>query len=324
MTATLAVAPKQTSALTRDDAIERAERAVYRHYGLHPSMRRVRLDTGAGHADVRLTEFGQDEKRPPVVLLHGIGSANVLAAPLLPAFQDRRVIAVDWPGHGLSGACVLPQTLAVRTHAVTTLASLLDALHVEQVDLVGHSMGAQFSLYAALDLGSRVRRIALLGAPGAALLGVRPIPVMKALAIPGIGRPLLSAPMPERTFRRNQDLVLGRGALAQAPADLLVALYLLAGRRLNAASIASFFRALIRRGSIRKGVQLSLDELGRIRQPVLFVWGDGDVFLTPLAGAASVVAVRDVRLLRLPTAGHAPWLQAQAAVSIAVAAHLTP
>ena len=306
----------------RDGAIRAAERAAYTYYGIEGTERRVRVDAGCGHVDVRVTEFGDDTSQVPVVMLHGIGSATVLGASLVRHLRDRRVIAVDWPGHGLSGPCVLPPTLGIRTHATTTIASLLDALGIEQADIVGHSLGAQFTLYAAHDLAARVRRIVLLGAPGAAILGVKPVTVMKVLATPGLGRALLSTPMSQRSFHRNQDLTLGPGALDDSPPKLVEAAYLLAGRVGNAASIASFFRALIRRGTVRHGVGLPLEELGRIAQPALFVWGDQDVFLTPARAATSIVALRDTRLLRLPTAGHAPWLQADRKVGSTVAEHL--
>lgn len=317
---TLARVGRATEA--RDNAIRTAERAAYDYFGSTPRERRIVIDTGCGRCEVRITEFGDDRSHPPIVLFHGIASATVLAAPLLAHLDGRRVIALDWPGHGLSGPCVVSPRLGIRTHAVTTITSLFDRLELSEVDLVGHSLGAQFTLYAAHDLGPRVRRIALLGAPGAAIIGVRPLPVMKALAVPGLGPALLSAPIPERLFRRSQDLALGAGALDAVPPALIEALHLLAGRRSNATSIASFFHSLIRGGRIRRGVGLTVEELGRIGQPVLFAWGDQDVFLAPAAAASSIVAVRDVRLLRLPATGHAPWLQALASVGRAIGAHL--
>lgn len=306
-----------------DERVRRAERLVYEHYGLIPHDRELEVDTGNGRVAVRITEFAPSAPGVPVVALHGIGSTTVLAASLFAGLPARRIIAVDWPGHGLSGPCLLPTALPLRTHVNATLTSLLDELGVTQVDLVGHSMGAQFSLYAALDVPSRVRRVVTLGAPGAAFVGVRPVPAMKALAVPGLGRALLSIRMSERTFRRTQDQILGPGAFDESPPGLVDALHLLAQRRANAASIASYFRALIRAGRVRGDVQLTPDALDRVAQPVLFVWGDQDVFLRPIAAATSIVSVRDVRLLRLPTAGHAPWLQAPTVVSDAVAQHVS-
>lgn len=304
------------------DRIRAAEALVYRHYGVDPVEGSRRVDTGCGRTDVRFTEFSPHAPGVPVVVFHGVGSATVLAAALLGQLGHRRVIAVDWPGHGLSGPCVLPAQLGLRTHAVTTLASLLDTLGIRQVDLVGHSLGAQFSLYVAHDLPARVRRVVLLGAPGAALEGVKPAAAMKLLAVPGLGRALLSLPMSQRTFTNTQDVFLGRGAFDDSPAELAATLLLIGNRRANAASIASFFRALIKRGSVRDGVALTHEELERIQKPLLFVWGDQDVFLAPRDAASAIVSVRDVRLLRLPTAGHAPWLRSLDLVGPAVVDHL--
>lgn len=80
--------------------------------------------------------------------------------------------------------------------------------------------------------------------------------------------------------------------------------------------------SLIRRGAVRPGLSLRTVELGRLKQPALVVWGDLDVFMTPLSASSAIVAIRDVRLLRLPTAGHAPWLGAEALVGPAIAEHL--
>jgi len=307
-----------------DEAIRLSERLAYAHYGAEPLEKWVRLQTGHGAVDVRLTEFGADNGDVPIVLLHGIGSATILAASLVPHLAGRRIIAVDWPGHGLSGPCIVSPAIGIRPHAVATLTSLLDHLGFAEVDLIGHSLGAQFSLYAAHDLGSRIRRIVLLGAPGAAIAGVKPLAIMKMLAAPGLGRALLAAPVSDRMFRLNQDLALGTDALGSAPPQLVHALLLFANRKGNAASIASFFRCLIVRGSVRADVSLTTDELRAIQQPTLFAWGDKDVFMAPELAAPALAAMHDVRLLQLTAAWHAPWLQAPDIVGQAVADHLKP
>lgn len=71
------------------------------------------------------------------------------------------------PGTGYSRArAVFPNGTDLRRFAVSVMDSLMDKLGIHRVDLVGHSLGAQFSVYAALDLAAQVRRVVLLGAPG--------------------------------------------------------------------------------------------------------------------------------------------------------------
>jgi alpha-beta hydrolase superfamily lysophospholipase len=313
---------QRLSPLDRDRLIRDYEHAACAAYDAEPVE--VLLDgpeVGAARS-VRVLTFNRSAAGTPVILLHGIASVSVLAAPLLPYLRDRPVYAVDWPGHGLSGPSVLSPGTSFRTHAVSVIRSLIEQIGAEQVDLVGHSLGAQISLYSGLDLGRWVRRIVLLGAPGASFQATRPLPVMKLLAIPKLGETLLRIPLSRRTFASNNDMALGKGALDQLPPELVEAAFLLAGRRSNASSIASFFRALVRRGSIRAGVSLEPADLGRVLQPILMCWGDEDVFLTPMQGAASIASFRDVRLVRISGAGHAPWLQATDVVGRAIVDHL--
>jgi pimeloyl-ACP methyl ester carboxylesterase len=187
---------------------------------------------------------------------------------------------------------------------------------------MGHSLGGQFSLYAALDLGPRVRRIVLLGAPGAGFEGVKPAPVMIILAIPGIGRGMLALPMSRKAFVRNNENTLGKGALRHVPEELITT-GLLSGRRKSfAPSVASYFHALICRRQVRTEVMVTPEELATLTQPTLIALGEEDVFLSPAGAARSINAIPDHRLLVLPGVGHAPWLQAPDAVGTAIAEHL--
>jgi pimeloyl-ACP methyl ester carboxylesterase len=314
---------RRLTATERDAAIGAAESKAYADRGLKPVMSMITVDTGCGPTQIRVTEFGAENAGVPVLLLHGIASVSVLAAPLLDGLEGRRVVAVDWPGHGLSGSCVLPRDASVRAHAMRVLASLMQQLDLSTVDLVGHSLGGQFSLYAALDMPDRVRRLVLLGAPGAAFAGVKPVPAMKLLAVPGLGAAALSMPLSKKMFKRTNDDMLGVGALDHLGDNVVTAAYLLAGRKRNARSIASFFRRLLRRGRVRDGVALSSEELSRVAAPVLLVWGDVDTFLTPRAAVDSIESLRDAQLVRLPGAGHAPWLQNEDETVAALKAHLS-
>lgn len=144
---------------------------------------------------------------------------------------------------------------------------------------------------------------------------------MKLLAVRGLGRVLLSLPMSDKAFHRSGEMSLGPGVVETLTQPVYDAARLVGGRRANAASIAGFFRSFLRRGRVRPGVAVPPAELAGITQPVLMVWGDRDVFLTPEAGAASARALPDGRLMRLD-AGHAPWLEHEHEVGQAIAAFL--
>jgi pimeloyl-ACP methyl ester carboxylesterase len=146
---------------------------------------------------------------------------------------------------------------------------------------------------------------------------------MKLLAVPGLGAAALSMPLSKKMFKRTNDDMLGVGALDHLGDNVVTAAYLLAGRKRNARSIASFFRRLLRRGRVRDGVALSSEELSRVAAPVLLVWGDVDTFLTPRAAVDSIESLRDAQLVRLPGAGHAPWLQNEDETVAALKAHLS-
>lgn len=304
--------------MSSDPGIRAAEFAAYREVGAEPRDRLLALHDGDQAVDVRITEVGEPGSAPPVVLQHGIASATVLFASLLPHLADRHVVLVDWPGHGLSGTVRITPGAGVRRHVKGVFGSLLDTLGFDQVDVVGHSLGAQFGIYSALDHPSRIRRLVTLGAPGAGLAGTRPIPVMRLLSVRGLGRVALSLPMSDKQFRQSGAMALGAGVMEAQTREVYDAAKLVAGRRANAAGTASFFHALLHRGQVRPGVVVGADELAVLGQPVLLCWGDKDVFLTPDAAQASIEAIPDHRLLRL-TGGHGPWLEHPDEVGSAVA-----
>jgi pimeloyl-ACP methyl ester carboxylesterase len=282
-----------------------AEAAVYDHYGLTRTEHTISL-AGAG-GSIRVVEIGSDAGRPPIVLLHGIASVTAAAIPLLPLLGDRRILAVDWPGHGLSDPLVLGRGADLRAHARLVIDAVFDGFGIEKADIVAHSLGGQFALYYALNRPERVRRLVLLGAPGAGFEGVRPVAAMRLMSAPGIGRAILALPASFDAYRKNSDGMLGRGALDPYPRGITEVGYLGSQRPGFASSLASFFRALITPFSVREGVAVRRAQLATISTPTLMVWGDDDVFLTPARGRKNVDAIPGAKLL-IVHGGHAPWL----------------
>ena len=95
---------------------------------------------------------------PPLVLLHGLGEGAADWAGVAPAFaRHRRVYAPDLRGHGRSDR---PGDYSVELMAADAL-GFLDALHLDRVDLIGHSMGGLVGFLLAGDHPGRVGRLIL-------------------------------------------------------------------------------------------------------------------------------------------------------------------
>src|SRR5215217_1662969 len=95
----------------------------------------------------------------PTLLLHGAYGTTGLWGDLLPGLAaGRQIIAVDLQGHGRTADIARP----IRYEPMAEdCAALLDYLGIEQVDVVGYSMGAATGLRLAIQHPERVRRQAL-------------------------------------------------------------------------------------------------------------------------------------------------------------------
>ncbi len=102
---------------------------------------------------------GQGE---PLLLLHGGLGSTSMFAPLLPAFTDhRQVIAVDLHGHGRTELGARKIDLV---DIGNDMATVLEALGYEQVDVLGYSFGGGVAFRLAVQHPRKVRRLALVSA----------------------------------------------------------------------------------------------------------------------------------------------------------------
>jgi len=100
---------------------------------------------------------GPDDS-PPLVLLHALGESAADWDHVVPAFADRwRVLAVDLRGHGASDH---PGNYSLELMRDDILA-ILDALDLDRVDLVGHSLGGFVAHLVAQHAPDRVSRLVL-------------------------------------------------------------------------------------------------------------------------------------------------------------------
>lgn len=117
--------------------------------------------TGAG--PLRVVEAGEG---PPVLLLHGWGSAPEQYAPLLwrLAEQGRRALAVTLPGFADSAA---PRSGTIRGVLDMLLEAVSETgLAEEPLDLVGHSLGGLLAARMAQVMPVAPRTVVLVNAAG--------------------------------------------------------------------------------------------------------------------------------------------------------------
>lgn len=102
---------------------------------------------------------GDDQDRPPVMLVHGMAGDHTTWHAFARAMRraGRTVLSVDLRGHGRSGRAETYRLDDFRDD----LKFVLDDLEIDEVDVVAHSLGAQTALRLAMDVPDRVRHLVL-------------------------------------------------------------------------------------------------------------------------------------------------------------------
>jgi pimeloyl-ACP methyl ester carboxylesterase len=244
---------------------------------------------------------------PPVVFVHGLGSAGYLEWRFnLPVVARRhRVCAPDLPGFGRSDQP--PDGYGIPLFA-RVVERYLDELGEPPV-LVGTSMGGRVVLEVALRRPELVRRLVLVNALGV----VRPSVGLfyPLVVLPRVGEGMLHVMrealhrLPSGAIREGARRLGVAGDLEQVLDDH----YLVDLREMHATegyrrAYAATVRALARREAYRAGVLL--DRLAATRLPVLLIWGEGDRLLPLERAREALDRLPGARLVVIEGAGHAP------------------
>ena len=283
-----------------DQELQEAQAALLARFAPETRVRRIRWSEGR----TQVFELGSGS---PLLYVHGgLGGAYEVVPILAALAKNHRVIAVDRPGHGLADPFDY-RGVDLLDHARTFLGDILDALELTPVDVVANSMGALWCVAFGIDAPSRVSRLALVGAPFG--IARRPpllmLPFGLPLIGPRLGRYVLSNATREGSRKFWDQLFVEHPERLD---DLLLDVDVAHTRR-NVASMLSLIACVAdwRRLGYRR--ELILGERWRaLTIPTLLLWPEHDAFGSPEAGETLVATNPNLRLVRLPGAGHLPWI----------------
>ena len=212
----------------------------------------------------------------PIVFLHGYVDSARAWVPLLPQLpRDRRLLIVDLRGSGISSK---PDCCYSRFDLAYDVRLLLDALHVPEADIVGHSLGSIVAQTFAETWPERTHRLVLVSSTGGARAGCTASTAASTSVAMRAAIAQLSDPIdPESTFIRDWFA-------SPAPVDPE---FLRRQRRDAAATPTRVWLALIDQGIANvDGLQ---GMLPRIQAPTLLVWGGKD----PIMGEGDRCALKE-------------------------------
>ncbi|QCO57719.1 alpha/beta fold hydrolase (plasmid) [Pseudorhodobacter turbinis] len=108
----------------------------------------------------RLRVFTRDLEKagPPLVICNGLGQAVEMLLPMMDELPDRPIITFDAAGVGRSDT---PDVGASMQQHALMLRAVLDALDVEQFDILGISWGGALAQQIAHDMPDRCRKLVL-------------------------------------------------------------------------------------------------------------------------------------------------------------------
>jgi pyruvate dehydrogenase E2 component (dihydrolipoamide acetyltransferase) len=224
----------------------------------------------------------------PVLLLHGFGADLNTWMFTQPALADgRQVIALDLPGHGGS-VKQLDRADAESMAAVVDHA--LNALGIQRLHLVGHSMGGGIAISFALRQPERAATLTLISS---ASLG----PEINAAFIDGFVR----AARRREAIEALNLLVHDRTLVSRAMIEDV-----LRYKRLDGVpeALAAFAEEWFPPGG-RQRVGLS-DAVAALRLPVQIIWGREDRII-PVAHAEALASRLPVHILE--QTGHLPHME---------------
>ena len=285
-------------------AARNAEQALWRHLGLTVTERFI--DIPEPRLRVRMLECGNPSGEPLVFVHGGLGEGWDWST-MMARLTEFRCITLDRPGSGMSdGVDFL--AVDVRQLAVDVLQAVLDASGLRRAAFVANSMGGWWTFQLAMRAPARITRMVMLGCPAVILDTSAPLP-MRLISIPVLGRGLVKLMAPASPAKaRITPTFLGHPAeVGQRWSDEEAEVSYRFGNLPNAQkSWLTLLRRFLKPWGPSREMRITTEELRRVHQPTLLVWGKNDPFGSPDSGRAVTTLMPRAELVVVGL-GHLPW-----------------
>jgi pimeloyl-ACP methyl ester carboxylesterase len=245
-------------------------------------------------------DFGSGGEEP-AVLVHGLGGQWQNWLENIPRLAlDRRVVAMDLPGFGLTPEPNDDEGISIPRYGQYVNA-LCDELGLGKVELVGNSMGGYIAAEVAIQFPERVGRLVLVSAAGISSAETLRAPILT------IGR--VATALATNTIARYRQL-------AARPITRHFSLALVARYpRLLKPDFAyeGFFKGAGKPGfddALRASLDYDFrDRLPEVKVPTLIVWGEKDSIIPVRDADEFERLIEDSRKLVMRDTGHIPMAE---------------
>lgn len=232
---------------------------------------------------------------PVLVLIHG----NMVSLFTWEAWASRlddtfRVVTMDLPGHGLTGA--VPSGDFTQKGMVEFLRTVAVQLGLGRFAICGHSMGGGIAVRFAESYPERVTQLVLVDAVGMPSKPPDPQPlVFRVLRAPVLNQVLLHITPRSYVAQTLNEAIVRKSIITPAMIDQYWEFARMAGTR--------------QATSVRYGVPRDTyikDHIGDIKAPTLILWGDEDHDVPVADGHLYVKAISRSKLVTYADTGHFP------------------
>lgn len=228
--------------------------------------------------------------KPPILLIHGFVSSLYTFNRLIPLLTKHfSVIALDLPGFGKSEKSI--SFVYTYENYAKLVANCIDYFSLDNVYIIGHSMGGQVALYTARIIPDKIKKLVLLSSSGYLRSTNRWMVYCSYL-------PLFNQMVKHRIKRSN---------VRQSLQNVFYNHSLITEEHIREFETPlqdkNFYKSLIRLLRHREG-DLNSDQLKEIQTPALLIWGQEDQVVPLGVGKRLAEDLPNAKLISYEKTGH--------------------